>query len=92
MPDKGEEENDQQVSNQPGSVADINQADSTKLQNTKGVSWQDCVDGKSLFTVSSPFHVSHDLWCPRAHLDSASAHTHRMSFLQAWSIAGTCPV
>ena len=83
MPDKGEEENDQQVSNQPCSVADIDQADSTKLHSTKGVSWQDCVDGKSLFTVSRPIHVAHDLWCLRPHLDSAYAHTNRMPYIHA---------
>lgn len=45
MPDKVDEEN---VDPQVSKTAEGDQAEGTRL---KGVSWQDGVDGKSLFTV-----------------------------------------
>ena len=50
MPEEGATENIDPNETEVTSAAEANQPDSIRL---KGVSWQDNVDGKSLFTVSS---------------------------------------
>ena len=55
MPEEGATENIDPNETEVTSAAEVNQPDSIRL---KGVSWQDNVDGKSLFTVSSQ-----SSWC-----------------------------